>query len=209
LKLKLKHFGRVRVLIWTNSLLVILLVVSLIWSLALNWQYHQITVLEKDKYYNTLAGAIVEYYAGQKQSVSFVDIKTTLKLLDALVPTYFQNHEFKPEDFIALAVIESSFDKYSIGKRGERGMFQILNWKQALLDIDDPLANPFDIKINIRMSCQVLKQKYIERKTYKDSIIAYNGYVLDSQGQVIEKYWKSFLQAQKLIKELKERAKEL
>lgn len=203
-----RKLGKLRILIWSNSLLVAFIAVSLLWSVYMNWQVSTIKHLSKENSYNNLAGSFAEYYADQKQSASFIDIKTTIKLLSKIVPEYFKDNEFKVDDFLALAILESHFDKRCVGKHGERGMFQILDWKGALEEINDPLGDAFDIGTNIRMSCLVLKHKYEERKTYKDSIIAYNGYIIQD-GKVVEKYWTNFISAQKLVNKIKERAKQL
>jgi len=203
-----KRLGKLRMLIWSNALLVMFIAASLVWSVYMNWQVSTIKKLSRENAYNNLAGSFVEYYADQKASASFIDIKTTIKLLNKIVPEYFKDNEFKVDDFLALAILESHFNKRCVGTRGERGMFQILDWKGALEEINDPLGDAFDIGTNIRMSCLVLKHKYEERKTYKDSIIAYNGYIIQD-GKVVEKYWHNFTSAQKLVNKIKERAKKL
>jgi soluble lytic murein transglycosylase-like protein len=186
-----------------------MITLSLLWSIFHNWQLHRIAALEKEKYHSSLAGAISEFYTQRKVTVSYVDIKKTIATLEKVIPKYFDNHEYKVDDFLALAVIESDFNRYCIGKAGERGMFQILDWKTALVEIETPLANPFDIEVNIKMACYVLKQKHLQYKNYRDAIIAYNGYIINDKGEVVDKYWQKFIQAQKLIQELKGQAKEL
>jgi hypothetical protein len=164
--------------------------------------------IRKERYYNTLAGSIIEHYFTQGEPYSFKNIKTLLQAIEEVVPKYFSEGPFTEDDFLALAAIESSFNMNQKGKHGETGAFQIKSSRELLVKLNDPLANPFDCKTNTRLACHVLKEKYKKYGTYRDTIIAYNGYVV-KKGKVEDKYWKNFQEAKQLIKKLKKMAKRI
>lgn len=78
------------------------------------------------------------------------------------------------EDFIAIAYTESKFDTLAVGKAGERGIWQVLEWKELKKPLK--IKNPFDVASNGAMVCHVLRQKYCRFKGYRKLITAYNGF---------------------------------
>lgn len=164
--------------------------------------------IRKRNFYMTFAGGILEYYYKQSIKLSFKKVLEVLMAIDTLVPNYFPNEEFSPEDFYAICAIESNFDHKHIGKKGERGFFQILDWKNALKAIGKPNEDPFDPTVNTEMACYLLKQKYEQYKDKKSVIIAYNGYLKDKNGKVVEKYWRNFKSAEKELIQMKNISKE-
>lgn len=81
---------------------------------------------------------------------------------------------FKKEDYISLAYIESAFDPYSVGNDKEMGTWQVLEWKSLMAKFGG--TNPFEIEVNGKMMCEVLRWKYKEHPSYKETIARYNGY---------------------------------
>ena len=52
------------------------------------------------------------------------------------------------------------------------------------------------------MSCLILNDKFEQRKNFKDSIIAYNGFIKDNNNEVIDIYWQKFERERKKIKDI-------
>ena len=86
-------------------------------------------------------------------------------------------------------MVESVFEQYLTGKRGEYGLFQIMPTSAKWAGID---KNHFDIDVNTEMGFFILKKKYEKYNDYKMGIIAYNG-VGKRGGKISEKYWDLFI----------------
>ena len=132
---------------------------------------------------------IMDYYSrfkGEPTRASVV--RKTLKAIDRLLPRYFPNGPYERKDLIAIAMVESGFEQYLTGKRGEYGLFQIMPESAKWAGID---KNHFDIDVNAEMAFFVLQKKHEKYQEYKMGIIAYNG-VVKRSGKVSEKYWDLF-----------------
>ena len=164
--------------------------------------------IKQDQLRTRLASAIVEHYYSKGSPTSFKSVKRLICAIEECVPKYLKGTPFTVEDMMSLVSIESCWDTNEIGKHGERGAFQILDYKSALKEIGKPWSNPLDPYVNTEMGCHVLKQKYSKYKDYKKAIIAYNGYILGDNGEPIETYWEIFKSIRPTIKHLKKTAKE-
>jgi hypothetical protein len=150
------------------------------------------SLLSRDVFYSNYSAKLVDYVASSNIPVKFSDVQRSLKTIDSNLPKYFPNKEFTLEDLIAIALFESHFVASQVGRHGEKGIFQILDWPSAARGINKPNANPFDPASNTEAGLFVLKQKFDQHKNVKLSIIAYNGYRVDGDGKVVEDYWKQF-----------------
>jgi hypothetical protein len=128
--------------------------------------------------------------------VSTKVIKETLEAIDAFLPKYFPNGPYTREDFIAMAWLESGFDKYSLGTHSEKGIFQIM--PDEFHD-NHITQNKYDIKTNTKICMTVLLGKFHSYPDYKKAIIAYNGVVRLKGGRWSEKYWKSFERRREMV----------
>jgi len=189
---------------------------SFVWFLQVNQKRIirdlklEIDKIEKENYHNRLAIAITNYYWTQKNPVKFKDVKDIVVAVEKYTPISFtKGSPFETEDFLALAATESGFKPDAVSFAGARGVFQILDWRSALVEIKEMNGDPFDIETNLRMAIHILKQKYNTHKDWRESIIAYNGFFLDDKGKVIEKFWNDFLYNKNLIRKLKEDAKRI
>ena len=97
-----------------------------------------------------------------------------LKEIDKNLAKYYPNGPFTRNDFIALAWIESAFNQYEGGTKGERGIFQIMPDEFHDFNIH---KNYYDVNVNTRMAFRVLDGKYKQYPDYKKAIMAYNGLV--------------------------------
>ena len=156
-------------------------------------------LLKRDKYLNRFAAAIVTDFARSRQSVSFYDVKNLIIAAEKYVKLYFPTGPFTKFDLLAIAKYESDFDLRCIGKAGEHGAFQILDWKDALQQIGKSRADIFDPYINTECGCLVLKEKYSHTKDFKMAIIAYNGICKLEDGTISEVYYERFLKAKQYI----------
>jgi len=152
--------------------------------------------LIKYNYYNNLAGTITDYYNNRGNKVQFINVRNTLLTIDRVALEYFPTQTpFSIDDFIALVAIESTFNPQAVGLMKERGLFQILKWKDGLKAIGHKNGDAFDIELNTRMAAYLLKHKYSIFKDWKKTIIGYNGH---------ERYWDEFLIAKNRVKFWKE-----
>jgi len=161
----------------------------------------QVKDLHKTNRYTEEATKLSTYYYQQDIPVNFKTILETLDAIDRFLPRYFPNGPFTREDIIALAMVESCFNQYCTGTSGEKGIFQIMpaGFKDMRVKRDH-----FDVDINTKAALFVLKQKYVEYKDYKKSIIAYNGVVKYKSGQWSEKYWKRFTKLREVVNIIRE-----
>jgi len=162
--------------------------------------------IKKEKHYINISVMLSDYLANTGVARKFSDIKRIVMAVEEVVPKWFPDKSFEPNTFYALAKIESNFKISAVGKKyGERGVFQIKDYKTALKKIGKPKANPFDPYINVEMACHVLKEKHEKHKKYKPSIIAYNGYKLGKDRKVKERYWIKFKVERNKIRRLMKR----
>ena len=152
---------------------------------------------EKLSYYEE-AEQINDYYSRFNIVTRVNVIRQTLECIDKHIKSYFPNQTFNRRDFIAIAMVESNFDQYLVGRDKEFGIFQILPESSKWAGVK---KNQFDIEVNTEMSMFVLQKKYEQHKDYKMSIIAYNG-VVKSRGKVSEVYWDKFIKARKAVDDI-------
>ena len=126
-------------------------------------------------------------------------VEHTLRAIDTNLPKYFPNGEFTREDFIAIAMLESDFHQFEIGTSGERGIFQIM---KIHVKGEKTWANMYNIDLNTKYSMIIMKDKMRVRKDLRKTIIAYNGYVINKRGQLITKYWRSYLKHKEIVHEV-------
>lgn len=161
---------------------------------------HVITQIQEDQVYVDRASKIVDYYYRQNKAVRFSVVKKTLEAIDYYLPHYFPDGPFTNKDFIAMAMVESSFEQYLVGTSGEKGIFQIMEDMSNSMGVK---KNQFDIETNTELGMYVLSEKYKQFPDYRKAIIAYNGVIItkvtDKNGKAYEKwndkYWKAFSKA--------------
>jgi hypothetical protein len=140
------------------------------------------------------AKRIVKYYKSLGTKVHVEVVEETMKAVDRYLPKYFPNGPFTRQDFLAMAMAESSFHQYEVGSSGEQGIFQIMR-----MHIPKSVENPFGIRMNTRLAMVVLREKYTKHSDYKKAIIAYNGVVVRRKTKKwSERYWVVF-QAKKVV----------
>jgi hypothetical protein len=115
-------------------------------------------------------------------------VVSMLKEIDKNLVKYYPEGPFTRNDFIALAWIESAFNQYEVGTKGEKGIFQIMPDEFNDFSVK---KNYYEVNVNTRMGFRVLKGKYDKYHDYKKAIIAYNGLVYH-HGKLSQKYWKAF-----------------
>lgn len=126
-------------------------------------------------------------------------IEHVLRSIDEQLPKYFPNGPFNREDFIAIAMLESDFHQFELGTSGERGIFQIM--KQHVRS-EKTWEKMYNIDVNTSYSMKIMLDKYNERKDFRKTIIAYNGYVVNRRGQLITKYWRTYLKHKEIVHEV-------
>lgn len=162
-------------------------------------------VVKDEAYYHILANEIDDHYKRLGRNTSSLVIYTTIVESVRDLNTRFPRGEFSLEDVLAIVALESGFNEKSIGKHGEKGLFQILDSTSALAAIGCCGKNPHDPRINTRMGFFVLSTKYDKYGDRKKAIISYNGVVQTDDGWC-EKYWKQFLVARSVISEIVKKA---
>lgn len=151
-----------------------------------------------DTYSNQeMAKRIQCYYEAQSRSVNCKTIEATLNAIDLYLKYYFPNGPFCKQDFVAIAMLESDFNQYELGKSGERGIFQIMD-----CSIPKTVKNPFNINTNTALAMQVMQHKFNRHKDYKKAVIAYNGVVRLPNNKWSEKYWKYFRKYKNILSDL-------
>ncbi len=81
-----------------------------------------------------------------------------------------------PELVLAVIQIESAFDRFAISSVGARGLMQVMPF--WLKEIGKPHENMFDIRVNLRMGCTILRYYLDKEKNDKTKALArYNGSV--------------------------------
>ena len=151
----------------------------------------QIEKFEKEIKYNADASKLTDYCYKSGHATRHSVVKTVLRAIDMYLPKYFKEGPFTREDFMALALTETSnFNQYTVGTSGEKGIFQVM---PDMCKARGVRMNHFDIYVNTELSMFVMNEKFKRHKDYRDSIIAYNGFIKDKHGRVIDKYWKRFI----------------
>lgn len=123
-------------------------------------------------YKDTSVTRLYQFARRQGYRRSYKDIAQIYKVAEELGSTC-QPKVFNQFDFLAVAFTESQFNTHAIGKYKERGVWQILKWKQHLKKIK--ATDAFDVTTNGRMACDVLKEKWRTHKNYKKAIQGFNG----------------------------------
>lgn len=164
-----------------RSILATLLVFSLISTV----DSAKLSPADKDIRAN-IVHKIHTYYKSIGIRVDEKVIDRTLFAIDKYRFHYFPELQFGRQDFIAFAMVESNFHQYEKGKFGEVGIFQVMP-----VNISKNIKNPFSVDSNTKLAMKVLQEKMREHKSYKKSIIAYNGLVY-RHGKLSEKYWDLF-----------------
>lgn len=155
--------------------------------------------------YKTEALKIQSYYQtmvnqGDKKFVPDARvIEHVLRAIDTQLPNYFPNGPFVREDFIAIAMLESDFHQFELGTSGERGIFQIM---KVHVRGEKTWERMYNIDVNTKYSMKIMSEKYNERKDFRKTIIAYNGYVINRRGQLITKYWRTYLKHKEIVTEI-------
>lgn len=82
--------------------------------------------------------------------------------------------ELPPELVLAVIDIESRFDRFAISSAGARGLMQVMPF--WLDELERPDDNLFEIGINLRMGCTILKH-YMDRESgdMTRALARYNG----------------------------------
>jgi soluble lytic murein transglycosylase-like protein len=81
-----------------------------------------------------------------------------------------------PELVLAVIQIESAFNRFAISSVGARGLMQVMPF--WLKEIGKPHENMFDIRVNLRMGCTILRYYLDKEKNDKLKALArYNGSV--------------------------------
>jgi len=161
--------------------------------------------LKHDAYLNKFTALLLDQYHGHHPA-SFYEIKDILIAVDKYVKIYFPEGTFTSDDLLAIAKYESDFDLNCIGKAGEHGIFQILEWELAAQQIKKDKNKILDPYVNTEAGCLVLKQKYDQFRDFKIAIIAYNGICKSEDGSISEIYYKRFLEAKQFIISIKNKA---
>jgi len=145
-----------------------------------------------------LAGRIVDYYHGENRIVKYRTVLEAIIAIDKYLPQFFKSGKYTKKDMLAIAMIESDFGIHKDGAAGEKGLYQILDWKTYSVTIDG-INDPYNINCNTYMALRVLKDKTNLHKDKKKSIIAYNGLIYDAEGDLSERYWYKFKKCRDIL----------
>lgn len=166
--------------------------------------------LKAEMFYNAFASKIVDnlFTAKGSRKPYSRDIVRVIRYAYTLDYKKFDD-KFGPINLISLAYAESNFDPYDIGEHGEISMFQLLDAKSACKSI----GIKYDKKelCKIENSCKAaavhLYNKARTSRSFKDTIIAYNGMVRDKiSGNIKENYYNYFMEKQENIRRMKDLA---
>lgn len=81
-----------------------------------------------------------------------------------------------PELVLAVIDVESAFDRFAISVAGARGLMQVMPF--WLVELEQPDANLFDIRTNLRMGCTILRYYLdMEDGELTPALARYNGSV--------------------------------
>lgn len=141
-----------------------------------------------------LSSKIEGHLVDQGTPVRFSVIKKTVEYSNSCIQKEFPNGPFTVKDLVAIAMIESRFNQFTVGPKGERGVFQILEFKEELKELGMSERNIFDVDVNSAAMCNILKKKYHTHHDYYEALIAYNGFILKDE-HIQDTYWKKFVRA--------------
>jgi hypothetical protein len=142
---------------------------------------------------------IKKYYEVRNETVDLKVIKAILDYSKICIAESFPHGPFTAKDLAALAMIESGFSQYAIGKHGERGIFQILDYRGELRELGLQNRDIFDLDVNAKAVCNELRKKYKKYRNYRDAIIAYNGWYRKPDGRIDSQYWNKFMNARRFV----------
>lgn len=155
---------------------------------------YRVEALKIQSYYKTMVDR------GDKKVAPDVRvIEHVLRSIDEQLPKYFPNGPFTREDFIAIAMLESDFHQFELGTSGERGIFQIMKHH---VNSEKTWERMYNIDVNTKYSMKIMSDKFAERKDFRKTIIAYNGYIINKRGQLITKYWRTYLKHKEIVHEI-------
>lgn len=84
--------------------------------------------------------------------------------------------DIAPELILSVIQVESAFNRFAISSVGARGLMQVMPF--WLKEIGKPHENMFDIRVNLRMGCTILRYYLDREKNDKVKALArYNGSV--------------------------------
>lgn len=178
---------------------IILLIIGFVAGYLFNISNHTSLVnsFQKETKYVKEACIINDYCYRDNSAVRVKLIIELLKAIDKYLPVYFSDGPYNKVDFIALALTESgNFDQYLVGAAGEKGIYQIM---QNMCNAMGVKKNYFDINVNTELAMFVLREKFNQHKDYRNALIAYNGFIINARGQLVEKYWRRFSKIRKDI----------
>lgn len=115
--------------------------------------------------------------------------------------SFFPNGPFNIKDVIAIAAVESKFDRYAVGTHGEEGLFQIYRADRILEGLNIPNANIFDVSTNVEAFCFELHEKFLKYHDYFKAIVAYNGAPPKNEFNSKSVYWRKFIKIRKALGE--------
>lgn len=110
--------------------------------------------------------------------------------------TYKWANEFKVDKklLLAIAKVESSFNKYAISPSGALGIMQVIpKWhKEKVIAARDKLGNPelFNIDTNIYIGTWVIKDCLIKHKDVSKALLCYSGQTEGYDQKVLQEYKK-------------------
>jgi len=85
-----------------------------------------------------------------------------------------QRANLHPELVLAVIDVESAFDRFAISVAGARGLMQVMPF--WLDELDQPDANLFDIRTNLRIGCTILRYYLdMEDGELTPALARYNG----------------------------------
>ncbi len=88
---------------------------------------------------------------------------------------YCRHFRIPPDVALAVMFVESGFDRFAVSNAGAQGLMQVMPfWRE---EIGDPGDNLFDVEVNIRYGCAIIR-RYLDRYNSLDlALSAYNGSV--------------------------------
>ncbi|MDQ6963664.1 MAG: transglycosylase SLT domain-containing protein, partial [Mariprofundales bacterium] len=86
---------------------------------------------------------------------------------------YCRHFRIPPDVALAIIYVESSFDRFAVSVAGAQGLMQVMPfWRDKIGTADD---NLFNVEVNIRYGCAILRH-YLDRyRTLDVALSAYNG----------------------------------
>ena len=126
-----------------------------------------------------LTHRLMSLSAKYRERPSYKNVLQLVKVAKHLEQTCLPNILIA-EDYLAMAWVESRFNPRAVGKAGEHGAWQVLEWKHYLKRTGG--VDSFNIETNGQMVCAELREKYKWHKTYQKTITSYNG--LSPRGRI-------------------------